>query len=224
MTFPADASTLTIYIKSETILNCFMQQITWWSEVLQAFCLRSFKDFRINLLECMIVSPTPTTRNTPAVITFQFVYELLKKHNAQYVHSFQHSSCLRWGEKSAIMTFAFIDLLKLKFTIQERKKKTLNIINYDSFSIYIEHFCSFLIVLCQLSTFFFLHLRHVASSINTLSVVNTSTYHFFFFFSIEKLFWNIFLFVHPHYRHFKSYMIALDIPLFIISRTVFHFC
>lgn len=122
--------------------------------VLQAFCLRSFKDFRINLLECMIVSPTPTTRNTPAVITFQFVYELLKKYNAQYVHSFQHSSCLRWGEKSAIMTFAFIDLLKLKFTIQERKKKTLNIINYDSFSIYIEHFCSFLIVLCQLSTFF----------------------------------------------------------------------
>lgn len=171
----------------------------------------------------MIVSPTPTTRNTLAVITFQFVYELLKKYNAQYVHSFQHSSCLRWGEKSAIMTFAFIDLLKLKFTIQERKKKTLNIINYDSFSIYIEHFCSFLIVLCQLSTFFFLHLRHVASSINTLSVVNTSTYHFFFFFSIEKLFWNIFLFVHPHYRHFKSYMIALDIPLFIISRTVFHF-
>ena len=31
-----------------------------------------------------------TTRDTPAVITFQVIYELLK-YNAQYDHSFQHS-------------------------------------------------------------------------------------------------------------------------------------
>lgn len=122
--------------------------------------------------------------------------------------TFHGDSCFHWSAVEMEI-----------FTIQD----TLNIINYDSFfnlhsALLLFSHCSQLSIVRQIFS-------SPPESRLLIMVVNTSTYHFCIFFprlrSIEKKS----LFVHPHYRHFKSYMIAFNnIPSTFIFRTIFHFC